>query len=45
MIGLLGQQPLLIIVKNGLKNFVDNMPADDRLKDEYLQDSQMLFWE
>ena len=45
MIGLLGQQPLLIIVKNGLRNFVDNMPADDRLKDEYLQDSQMLFWE
>lgn len=45
MIGVLGQMPNLIIVKNGLRNYVDGYPSDDRLKDEYLQDSQMFFWE
>ncbi len=45
MIGVLGQKPLLVILKDGMRNYLPGYPADDRLKDENLQSPQLLFWE
>jgi len=45
MIGVLGQQPLPVIRRNGIRNFVEGYPADDRLKDEHLQAAQQVFFE
>lgn len=45
MIGILGELPQPIIVKNGLKGSKDGLPIDDPTKDEQLVNSQTLFWD
>lgn len=45
MIGLLGEQPKLVIVKNGLHNYLPGMPYDDPIGDEHFLHTETLFWE
>jgi peptide/nickel transport system substrate-binding protein len=35
MIGILGEMPAPIIVKNGIHNYREGLPVDDPLKDEH----------
>ena len=44
-IGLLGQLPQIVIVKNGLMNFVEDLPYDDPVEDEELQNPQQFYWD
>lgn len=44
-IGILGQFPAQVIVKNGLRNYVGGYPMDDPLGDDALLCPQTLFWE
>jgi peptide/nickel transport system substrate-binding protein len=45
MIGYLGEQPALIIAKNGFRNYVAGMPLDDITGDEHLLNTETYFWE
>jgi len=45
MIGLLGEAPSLIIVKNGFRNYLEGMPIDDTTADEHLLQTETYFWE
>ncbi|MGC9522723.1 MAG: ABC transporter substrate-binding protein [Anaerolineae bacterium] len=45
MIGLLGESPALIIVKNGFRNYLEGMPIDDTTGDEHLLQTETYFWE
>jgi peptide/nickel transport system substrate-binding protein len=45
MIGYLGEQPALIIVKNGFRNYRTGMPMDDTTGDEHLLNTETYFWE
>lgn len=45
MIGLLGEQPVPIIVKNGFHNYLDGMPMDDTTGDEHVLNTESYFWE
>ncbi len=45
MIGFLGEQPALIIAKNGIRNYVEGMPIDDTTGDEHLLNTETYFWE
>lgn len=45
MIGYLGEGPALIIVKNGVRNYVTGMPVDDPTGDEHLLQTETYFWE
>jgi peptide/nickel transport system substrate-binding protein len=45
MIGYLGEGPTLIIVKNGVRNYLPGMPVDDPTGDEHLLNSETYFWE
>lgn len=45
MIGYLGESPALIIVKNGLHNYVEGMPIDDPTGDEHLLQTETYFWD
>jgi peptide/nickel transport system substrate-binding protein len=45
MIGYVGEQPALIIVKNGVKGYLPGMPLDDVLADEHLLMSSTYYWE
>ncbi len=45
MIGYLGEGPSLIIVKNGLRNYLPGMPVDDPTGDEHLLNTETYFWE
>ncbi len=44
-IGVLGQFPAQVIVKNGMRNYVGGYPMDDPLGDDALLCPQTLFWE
>jgi len=45
MIGILGELPAPIIVKNGLKGVKDNYPIDDPTKDEHFINPQTFYWD
>jgi len=45
MIGYLGEGPALIIVKNGIRNYLPGMPVDDPTADEHLLNTETYFWE
>jgi peptide/nickel transport system substrate-binding protein len=45
MIGFLGESPALIIVKNGIRNYLEGMPVDDPTGDEHLLNTETYFWE
>ena len=45
MIGYLGEGPALIIVKNGVRNYLSGMPVDDPTGDEHLLNTETYFWE
>ena len=45
MIGYLGEGPALVIVKNGVKNYLPGMPVDDPTGDEHLLNTETYFWE
>jgi peptide/nickel transport system substrate-binding protein len=45
MIGMLGEAPSPIIVKNGVVNYKPGMPLDDTLEDEHLLNTQTYFWD
>jgi len=45
MVGLLGAEPRLIIVKNGFRNYLPGMPIDDTTGDEHLLQTETYFWE
>ncbi|RLT45240.1 MAG: ABC transporter substrate-binding protein [Chloroflexi bacterium] len=45
MIGYLGEAPALIIVKNGVRNYIGGMPVDDPTGDEHLLNTETYFWE
>ncbi|HZG69681.1 MAG TPA: ABC transporter substrate-binding protein, partial [Herpetosiphonaceae bacterium] len=45
MIGILGQIPAPVIVKNGLKGPVPDFPIDDPTKDENLINPQTFYWD
>lgn len=45
MIGFLGEQPALIIVKNGFKGYLPGYPLDDTIEDEHLLSPQTYYWE
>ena len=45
MIGYLGEGPSLIIVKNGVRNYLPGMPVDDPTGDEHLLNTETYFWE
>jgi peptide/nickel transport system substrate-binding protein len=45
MIGLLGESPSPIIVKNGFRNYLPGMPIDDTTGDEHLLNTESYFWE
>lgn len=44
-IGVVGQFPAQVIVKNGLRNYVGGYPMDDPLGDDALLGPQTLYWE
>jgi peptide/nickel transport system substrate-binding protein len=45
MIGYLGEGPALVIVKNGIRNYLPGMPVDDPTGDEHLLNTETYFWE
>ncbi|MCJ7552182.1 MAG: ABC transporter substrate-binding protein, partial [Anaerolineae bacterium] len=45
MIGLLGEAPAPIIVKNGFRNYLPGMPIDDTTGDEHYLQTETYFWE
>ncbi len=45
MIGLLGEKPSPIIVKNGFHNYLPGMPMDDTTGDEHVLNTESYFWE
>ena len=45
MIGYLGEGPALIIVKNGVRNYLSGMPVDDPTGDEHLLNTETYYWE
>ncbi|MFN8446785.1 MAG: ABC transporter substrate-binding protein [Caldilineaceae bacterium] len=45
MIGVLGEGPALIIVKNGVHNYIEGMPVDDPTGDEHLLNTETYFFE
>ena len=45
MIGLLGEAPALVIVKNGFRNYLPGLPIDDTTADEHLLNTESYFWE
>jgi peptide/nickel transport system substrate-binding protein len=45
MIGVLGEQPGTIIVKNGLHNIVEGVPLDDTTGDEHFLQTETYFWD
>lgn len=45
MIGVLGELPQPIIVKNGLKGVRPGIPIDDPTKDEQIANNQTFFWD
>ncbi|MEZ4620805.1 MAG: hypothetical protein R2867_35585 [Caldilineaceae bacterium] len=45
MPGYLGEAPALIIVKNGVRNYLPGFPIDDPTGDEHLLNTETYFWE
>jgi peptide/nickel transport system substrate-binding protein len=45
MIGLLGESPSPVIVKNGFRNYLPGQPLDDTSGDEHLLHTESYFWE
>ena len=45
MIGVLGESPSPIIVKNGFKGYLPGQPIDDTTGDEHLLQSETYYWE
>lgn len=45
MIGYLGEGPALVIVKNGIRNYLPGMPVDDPTGDEHLLNTETYYWE
>jgi ABC-type transport system substrate-binding protein len=45
MIGILGQLPAPLIVKNGLKGVKETFPIDDPSSDEHLINPQTFYWD
>jgi len=45
MVGYLGESPSLIIVKNGVRNYLPGMPIDDTTGDEHLLNTETYYWE
>jgi peptide/nickel transport system substrate-binding protein len=45
MIAYLGELPAPIIVKNGIRNYLEGMPIDDPTGDEHLLNTETYFWE
>ena len=45
MVGYLGESPALIIVKNGVHNYLPGFPIDDTTGDEHLLNTETYFWE
>lgn len=45
MIGILGEQPATVIVKNGLKNHLPGMPVDDTTGDEHFLQTESYYWD
>jgi len=44
MIGILGEIPALVIVKQGIHNYLEEMPLDDTTGDEHLLNTETYFW-
>jgi peptide/nickel transport system substrate-binding protein len=45
MIGLLGESPSPIIVKNGFRNYLPGLPMDDTTGDEHVLNTESYFWD
>jgi peptide/nickel transport system substrate-binding protein len=45
MIGILGELPQPVIVKNGLMGVPDSMPIDDPVSDEHIRNTQTFWWD
>ncbi|MGC9468930.1 MAG: ABC transporter substrate-binding protein [Anaerolineae bacterium] len=45
MVGLLGETPQPIIVKNGFRNYIAGMPVDDTTGDEHFLQTETYFWD
>ena len=45
MIGILGEIPAFVIVKNGIKNFLDGFPMDDTTGDEEIYNTETYTWD
>jgi len=45
MIGILGEQPGIVIVKNGFRNYLPGMPLDDTTGDEHFLQTETYFWD
>lgn len=45
IVGYLGQSPALIIMKNGMHNYIGGQPVNDGLEDEHFLNPQLLFWD
>jgi peptide/nickel transport system substrate-binding protein len=45
MIGFLGEEPGLIVVKNGFKNYIAGQPLDDTTADEHFLNTETYFWD
>jgi peptide/nickel transport system substrate-binding protein len=45
MIGILGEVPQPVIVKNGLTGMPDSFPVDDPTSDEHIKNTQTFFWD
>ena len=45
MIGYLGEIPAPIIVRNGVRNYLEGQPIDDTTGDEHLLNTETYFWE
>ena len=45
MIGYVGENPALIMVKNGVKGYLPGYPIDDTTADEHLLCTQTYHWE
>lgn len=45
MIGYLGESPSLVIVKNGVRNYLPGLPIGNTTGDEHLLNTETYFWE
>ncbi len=45
MIGLLGEAPVPVVVKNGLKGVVAGLPNDDTVGDEHMAQGETFYWD